>query len=121
MPKTLQQNQSQTLTALMNITSRAVLPMSVLSSKSRLMAVYDFYLALNVFLIISERLFGLRETAKRQRLVCSNKCFFSGHAYSMNTVKQFHTYSPSSKGFPVSAIDSYNLRLSFVISSEFLL
>ena len=69
-----------TVTALMNKTSRAVSLMSVLPSKTRLKAAHDFNLSFKVSLILSERSFVLRETVKRQRLVCPNKCFFSGRA-----------------------------------------
>ena len=51
-------------------------------------------------------------------LVCSANCFISGHAYSVNIVEQCLMNSPSLKGFPFSAIDSTNLKHSFVISSE---
>ena len=46
---------------------------------------------------------------------------YSGHAYSVNIVKQFFINSPSVKGFRFSAIHSQNLKLSFVTSSEFFL
>ena len=70
-----------TVTALTNMTSRAVSFMSVLSSKGRLKAARDLSLSFKVSLILSERSFALRETAKRERLVFSTKCFLSGYAY----------------------------------------
>ena len=74
--------------------------MSVHSSKARLKAAYDFDLSFKVSSILLERLFGLRETVRRKRLVCSTKCFFSGHAFSVNIVKQFLRNSLSLKDFP---------------------
>ena len=105
----------------MKMTSWAVLLMSVLSSKARLKASHDFNLSFKVSLTLSERSFVLCETEKRERLLCSTKCFFSEHAYSVNIVKQFLIYSLSLKGFPFSAIHSQSLKLSFVTISEFFL
>ena len=59
-----------------------------------------------------------RETEKRKRLVCSTKFYLSGHAYSVNIAEQFLINFPSPKGFPFSAIDSHNLNLGLVTSSE---
>jgi len=95
--------------------------MSVLSSKARLKASHDFNLSFKVSVILSERSFVLCETVMRERLVCSTKYFFSGHAYSVNIVKKFLINSMSLKGFPFSAIHSQSLKLSSVTSSEFFL
>ena len=104
-PLPLQQHQIQTATALMNLTCWAVSLMSVISSKARLMAAYDFHFSLKVYFLLSEKTFVLHETVKHDKLVCSNKCFFSGHAYSVNTVEQFFISFLSPKSFPFSAID----------------
>ena len=80
---------------MMNMTSRAVSLMSVLSSKARLKAAHDFNLCFEVSLILSERSFVMYETVIREILVCSTKSFFSGHAFSVNIVKQFIMNSPS--------------------------
>ena len=85
--------------------------MSVLSSKGRLKTAHDVNLSLKVSLVLSERSFVLCERVKHERLVCCNKCFFPGHAYSVNIVKQFFMNSPTPKGFHFSAIDSHNLKL----------
>ena len=109
----MSKNQSKpTVTALMNMTSRAASLMSVLSSKVRLKAAHNFSLSLKVYSVLSERSFVLREAAKRERLARSTKCFFSGHAYSVNIVKQLLMNSLSPKGFAFSAIVSHNLKLS---------
>ena len=68
----------------MSVTSRAVSRMSVLSSNTRLKAAHSFNLSLKASLILSKRSFVLHETVKRERLVCSAKCFFPGLAYSVN-------------------------------------
>ena len=83
------------------------------------MAAHDFNLSFEVSLILCERSFVLCVTVKLKRLVCSTKCFISGHAYSVNVVRQFLLNSLSPKGFPFSAIDSHNLKLSFVTSYEY--
>ena len=100
----------------MNTTSWAVSLISVLSTKAMLKAAHDFNLnlMLKVSLVLSEKSFVLRETVKREKLVCSTKYFFSGYAYSVNIVKQFLMNYPSPKGFPFSVIDSHNLKLRFV-------
>ena len=95
--------------------------MSVLSSKVKLKASLDFNLSFKISLILSERSFILHETVKQERVICSTKCLYSGHAYSVNIVKQFLINSPSVKGFPFFAIHSQNLKLSFVTSFEFFL
>ena len=73
-----------TVTDLVNMTSWAVPLMSELSPKARLKATHDFNLSFKVSFMLSERSFVLSETVKRNRLVCSSKCFFSGRAYSVN-------------------------------------
>ena len=113
MSKNSPMTSKQTVASLMNMTSWAVSLMSVLSSKGRLKAAHDFNLSCKVSLILFEISFVLRETVKRERLVCANRCFFSGHAYSVNIVKQFLLNFPSPKRFPYSAINLHNLRLSF--------
>ena len=50
--------------------------------------------------MLSERSLVLHTTVNLEKLVCSAKCFFSGHAYSVNIVKQFLINSLSLKGFP---------------------
>ena len=77
---TAQMNVTSRAVSLMSVTSRAVSLMSVLSSKAILKAAHDFNLSIKVSFILSERSFVLRETVKRDRLVCSTICFFSGHA-----------------------------------------
>ena len=107
--------------ALIKMTSSAVSQMSVLSSKTRLKASHNFNLSFKVSLMLYKRLFILNETVKRKRLVCSSKCFFSGHAYSVNIVQHYLINSPSVKGFPFYVIHSQSLKLTFVNSSKFFL
>ena len=107
-----------TVTVLMNVTSKAVSLMSVLSSKAILKAAHDFNISFKVSFILSQRSVVLREIVKRNRLVISTKCFFYRHAYLANIVKQFFINFPSPKNFPFSVIDSHNLKLSFVTSCE---
>ena len=106
-----------TVTALMNMTSWAVSRMSVPSCKTRLIAAHDFYLSFKASLILSEKSFDLREIVKREYLVCSTTCFSSGHAYSVNIVKQFFINSLSNKGTPFLLL-TQNSKLSSITSSE---
>ena len=107
-----------TVTAVMIITDWTVSHISVLSFKARQNAAHDFYLYFKISLLLIERSFLRRETVMRERLACSTKCFFFGHAYSVNNVKQFLMNSPSPKDFPFSVIDLHNFKLSLVTTFE---
>ena len=88
-----------TVNALMNMTSLAVTYVCAVI-KARLKAAHNFNLSLKATIILSERSFVQREIVERKKLVYFIKCFFSGHEYSVNIVKQFFMNSPSPRGFP---------------------
>ena len=107
-----------TIAALIYMARWVVSIMSVLSSKARLKAAHVINLSYKVSSLLSETSFVLRETVRHERLVCSTKYIFSGHAYSVNLVKQSLMNSPTLKGLTFTSIDSLNLKHNFVASSE---